>query len=161
MMKEWTTEADVVVLPGSHIIGKNIEIGDGSSVWYNVVIRSEEYIKVGKNTNIQDNAVFHASMSSPIQVGDGCTIGHSTIIHGCKIGNNTLIGMGATVMDGAVVGDNCIVGANALITQRTVIPDNSMVLGSPGKVVRQLTEHEVEVNRHECEHYMKIKEWYR
>ena len=161
MMQEWKTDNDVVVLPGSHIVGKNIEIGDGSSVWYNVVIRSEEYIKIGKNTNIQDNCVFHASMKSPIEVGDGCIIGHSAIIHGCKIGNNTLIGMGAIVMDDAVIGDNCIIGAHALVTHRTIIPDNSMVLGSPAKVVRQVTEKEVAINRHECDHYMMIKEWYR
>ena len=160
-MQEWKTDADVVVLPGAHIVGKNIEMGDGCSVWYNVVIRSEEYIKIGKNTNIQDNAVFHAGEGDPIEVGEGCTIGHSAIVHGCKIGNNTLIGMGATVLDGAVVGDNCIVGANALVTRRTIIPDNSMVMGCPAKIVRQLTEREVEVNRHECNHYVRIKELYR
>jgi len=161
MMKEWETDADVIVLPGAHIVGKDIEIGEGTSVWYNVVIRSEEYIKIGKDNNIQDNCVFHAGEGNPIEVGDGCTIGHSAIIHGCKIGNNTLIGMGAIVMDDAVIGDNCIIGAHALVTHRTIIPDNSMVLGSPAKIVRQLTDKEVAVNRHECKHYMRIKEWYR
>lgn len=160
-MKEWEKDADVIVLPGAHIAGKDITIADGCSVWYNAVIRSEESISVGKNTNIQDNCVFHAGEGNPIAVGEGCTIGHSAVIHGCKIGNNTLVGMGSIVMDDAVVGDNCIIGAHALVTHRTVIPDNSLVLGSPARVIRQVTEKEVETNRYECRHYMRIKEWYR
>ena len=105
--------------------------------------------------------MVHAGAGDPIEVGEGCTIGHSAIVHGCKIGNNTLIGMGATVLDGAVVGDNCIVGAGALVTGKMDAPAGSMLLGSPAKVVRALTEAEIESNRESARGYLHAAEHYR
>ncbi len=100
-------------------------------------------IQIGSGTNIQDNAVVHVDKDFSVHIGENVTVGHSAIVHGCKIGDNSLIGMGSIILNGAVVGKNCIVGAGALITQNTVIPDNSLVIGSPAKVVRKVTEDEI------------------
>ena len=130
------------IADGAKIIG-DVTIGAGSSVWYNAVIRGDDNpIVIGKNTNVQDNAVLHVSHSQALSIGDYVTIGHGAIVHGCTIGNNVLIGMGAIVLDGVVIEDNCIVGAGALVTQNKVIPEGSLCFGNPAKVVRQITEEE-------------------
>lgn len=124
------------------VIG-DVRLGDYSSVWYGAVLRGDiNYIQIGAGTNIQDNAVLHLADDLPCVLGDYVTVGHSATIHACTIGNECLIGMGATVLDGAVIGDQCLVGAHALVTPGTRIPAGSLVLGSPGKVVRALTEKE-------------------
>lgn len=134
---EWVYFAE-----GAKIIG-DVEIGEGSSVWYNAVVRGDSNpIVIGENTNVQDNAVLHVSHSHALSVGDNVTIGHGAIVHGCIIGNNVLIGMGAIVLDGAVVEDNCIIGAGALVTQNKVVPEGSLCFGNPAKVVREITEEE-------------------
>ena len=133
----------VYIAEGAKIIG-DVQIGEDSSVWYNAVIRGDSNsIIIGKNTNVQDNAVLHTSHSHALSVGDNVTIGHGAIVHGCTIGNNVLIGMGAIVLDGTVVEDNCIIGAGALVTQNKVIPSGSLALGNPAKVVRELKEEEI------------------
>jgi carbonic anhydrase/acetyltransferase-like protein (isoleucine patch superfamily) len=112
-----------------------------ASIWFGAVLRAEDdVIEIGERSNVQDNCVLHVEEGFPLTIGDDCTIGHKAMLHGCTIGSNTLIGMCATVLDGACIGNNCLVGANALITGNTVIPDNSLVMGSPGKVVRQIDE---------------------
>ena len=132
----------VYVAEGAKILG-DVTIGENSSVWYNAVIRGDSNsIVIGKNTNVQDNAVLHTSHSHRLKIGDNVTIGHGAIVHGCTIGNNVLIGMGAIVLDGAVVEDNCIIGAGALVTQSKVMPEGSLVLGNPAKVVRGIEEEE-------------------
>jgi len=101
---------------------------EGSSVWFGAVVRGDnETIKIGKNTNIQDNSVLHSDPGSPLHIGEGVTVGHKVMLHGCKIGNNSLVGIGATILNGAVIGENCLIGAHALITEGKVIPDGSMV----------------------------------
>ena len=134
----------VYIADGAKIVG-NVEIGEDSSVWYNAVIRGDSNsIAIGKNTNVQDNAVLHTSHSHALYVGDNVTIGHGAIVHGCTIGNNVLIGMGAIVLDGAVIEDNCIIGAGALVTQGKRMPEGSLIFGNPAKVIREISDEEKE-----------------
>ena len=127
-------------------------------MWYNAVLRGDDgAIVVGEDTNIQDCAVLHEKTT----VGRGCTIGHGAIVHGCTVGDNTLIGMGAVVLNGAKIGNNCIVGAGALVTGKMDAPDGSMILGSPAKVVRPLTPEEIERNRRSARHYLQMAADYR
>lgn len=126
----------------------DVTVGKGSSIFFGAVVRSEQVpITIGENTNIQDNCILHADAGFPLTVGSGCTIGHGAILHGCTVGDNTLIGMGTTVLNGAVIGRDCIVGAGSLVPQGMVIPDGSMAFGSPAKIRRPLTEEEIAYNR--------------
>jgi len=144
---------DVFVAPGASVIG-NIEIEREASIWFGVVIRGDnETIHIGEGSNIQDICVLHSDPGIPLTIGRNCTIGHSAIVHGCTIGDGSLIGMGATVLNGAVVGKNCLVGAGALVTENTVIPDNSLVIGSPARVKRQLTEDQINDLQANAKHY--------
>jgi carbonic anhydrase/acetyltransferase-like protein (isoleucine patch superfamily) len=130
---------EVYIATGAVVIG-DVALGDHSSVWYNAVLRGDiNRIEVGHHTNVQDNAVIHLAEEFPCILGSYVTIGHSAIVHACTIGDETLVGMGATILDGAVVGRQCIIGANALVTQGAQIPDGSLVMGSPGRVMRTLT----------------------
>lgn len=143
LQKEFLSE-NTYIAPGAVVLGE-VHMGEDSSVWFNAVVRADEQvIKIGSCTNIQDNCVVHQDPWNCVEIGDYVTVGHGAIIHGCKIGNNTLIGMGAIVMNNAIIGENCIVGAGALVTESTVIPDNSLVIGSPAKVVRPVRPEEVE-----------------
>lgn len=120
-----------------------VTLGERSSVWYGCVLRGDiNTIEVGEGTNIQDLTMVHLADDHGVKIGRHCTIGHSAIVHACTIGDECLVGMGATILDGAVIGDQCIVGANALVTQRFVAPAGSMIIGSPAKVVRPLTPEE-------------------
>lgn len=132
---------DAWVAPTATIIAKVI-LKARSSVWFGAVLRGDnEVIEVGEGSNVQENCVLHTDMTFPLVIGSNCTIGHSAIIHGCTIGDGSLIGMGAIVLNGARIGKGCLIGAGALITEGKEIPDGSMVLGSPGKVIRQLDEN--------------------
>ncbi len=126
------------IAPTAVLIGL-VELHEDSSIWFGCVLRGDnEPIVIGRGSNVQENTVMHTDPGKPLTVGENCTIGHNAIIHGCTIGDGTLIGMGATILNNAVIGKNCIVGANALITEGKVIPDNSLVVGSPGRVVRAI-----------------------
>lgn len=130
------------IAPSSDIIGK-VTIGEGSSIWFQTVLRGDEdTITIGKNTNIQDGSTIHNANNKPVVVGDHVTVGHQVLLHGCTIGDYTLVGMGATVLDGAEVGEFTIIGANSLVTQNKKIPSGVLALGSPVKVIRELTEEE-------------------
>tara|TARA_B100000029_G_scaffold33007_1_gene31420 strand:- start:4070 stop:4582 length:513 start_codon:yes stop_codon:yes gene_type:complete len=125
------------------IIG-DIVIKNDASIWFNVVLRGDiEKIEVGEGSNIQDGSVLHTDPGYPLIIGKGVTVGHMVMLHGCTIGDDTLIGIGSTILNNAKIGKNCIIGANTLITENKNIPDNSLVLGSPGKVVRQVTDKEI------------------
>ena len=151
------TDEQVLICPGAMVSGE-VTLDKGVNVWYNAVIRGDDgAIHVGEGTNIQDNAVLHEELT----IGKGCTVGHSAIVHGCTVGDNTLIGMGAILLNGAKVGSNCIVGAGALVTGKMDAPDGSMILGSPAKVVRQLTEAEIESNRKSAQGYLASAQQYR
>ncbi|WP_166415717.1 gamma carbonic anhydrase family protein [Cochlodiniinecator piscidefendens] len=128
------------VAPDANVIGK-ISVLAGASVWFGATLRGDnERIIVGLGSNVQENCVLHTDMGYPLVIGSNCTIGHKAMLHGCTIGNGSLIGMGATVLNGAVIGKNCLIGAGALITEGKEIPDGSLVVGAPGKVVRSLDE---------------------
>lgn len=119
----------------------DVTVGKGSSIFFGAVVRTELVpITIGEDTNIQDNCILHTDAGFPLSVGSGCTIGHGTILHGCTVGDNTLIGMGAIVLNGAKVGSNCLIGAGALVPQNVEIPDGSLAFGSPAKIKGQLDE---------------------
>lgn len=148
------------IAENSTIIGRCF-IGEDCSIWYNAVLRGDvNEIRIGRGTNIQDGCVVHCASDYGTSIGENVTVGHNAIIHGCTIGSNCLIGMGATILDGAVVGDNVIVGANSLITSGKTIPSGVLVLGSPAKVVRELTPEEIEAIRHSAEGYVALSEEY-
>ena len=131
-------EGQYWIAPGAQVIGK-VRLKANASVWFGAVLRGDnEWIEVGEGSNVQDLSILHTDMGSPLVIGANCTIGHRAMLHGCTIGDNSLIGMGATILNGAVIGRNCLIGANALIAEGKVIPDGSLVMGMPGKVVREL-----------------------
>ena len=148
-------DESVYIAPGAQVVG-NVKIGKDSSIWYNAVVRGDSStVIVGERTNIQDLACLHVDMQDKLEIGDDVTIGHSAIVHGCIVGNNVIIGMGAIIMNGAHVGSNCIIGAGALVTENTKIPDGYMAFGSPAKVIRQLTDEEIDGIRKNAEHYVQ------
>lgn len=146
---------DVWVAQSASVIG-NVDMAAGSSVWFGAVVRGDnETIVIGERSNIQDNSVLHSDPGSPLHIGAGVTVGHRVMLHGCTVGDNTLIGIGATVLNGAKIGKNCIIGAHALITEGKVIPDGSMVMGAPGKVVKELTDPQIAMLGISAEVYVK------
>ena len=146
---------DVFVADSADVIG-SVELGDNVSVWFNAVLRGDtDLISVGAGSNIQDNAVLHTDPGIQAVVGSNVTIGHCAMVHGCVIGNNSLIGINAVILNGAVIGDNCLVGANALVPEGMIIPNNSMVLGTPAKVVRELDEKMIKVLQSSAKIYVQ------
>ena len=142
------------IAKGAVVIGK-VCMGDYVSIWFNAVVRADgDTIYIGEGTNVQDNCTLHLDPGGKLEIGNYVTIGHNAIVHGCKVGDNTLIGMGAIVMNHAVIGKNCIIGAGAVVTEGVVIPDNSMVLGCPGRIRRQVTPEEAERNHKNALHYV-------
>lgn len=135
--------AKVFIAPNATVIGA-VSVGENSSIWYGAVLRGDsDTIRIGKCTNIQDNAVIHCDPAYPASIGDNCTIGHCAIVHGATVENNVLIGMNATVLNGAIIGKNSIVGAASLVTTNAVIPPNSLVMGVPAKVIKELNETQI------------------
>ena len=151
------TDEQTVICEGACVVG-DVTLAPGVSVWYNAVVRGDEgAISIGADTNIQDCAVVHAETV----IGAGCTVGHGAILHGCTLGDNVLVGMGAVVLNGARIGDDCIIGAGALVTGKMDAPAGSMILGSPAKVTRPLTAAEIEGNRESMREYQEMAEQYR
>ncbi len=149
-----SSDASDWIAPNAYVIG-DIELGKNVGVWFHAVLRGDnEPIVIGDNTNLQEHAVLHTDMGFPLSVGENCTIGHRALLHGCTIGDNTLIGMGAMIMNGAKIGNNCLIGANALITEGKVIPDGSLVMGAPGKVIRELSAQDIEALTKSAKHYV-------
>lgn len=154
-MKTPEIAENVFVAPDAVILG-DVHIEEDASIWFHTVIRAEDAaVRIGRGSNIQDNAVVHVDKGHPVTIGNQVTVGHGAIVHGCQIGDNTLIGMGAILLNGSIIGKNCIIGAGALVTQNTIVPDNSMVIGSPASVKRQVLDREVESNRTNAEIYIK------
>lgn len=157
-MKKPVIDSGAFLAPGAKVMG-DVTLAAGCNIWYNAVIRGDlRAISVGENTNIQDCCVLHTDAGHTLSVGAGCTVGHGAVLHGCKVGNNTLIGMGSTVLSGAEIGDDCIVGGGSLVTGKLQAPAGSMILGNPAKVVRPLTEKEIESNRFSCRQYLGLAE---
>lgn len=147
-------KGDFWISETAQIIG-NVVIGNNTSIWFGAVIRGDnEPIVIGDNTNIQENTVIHVDKGADVNIGSGCTIGHKAIIHGCTIGNNTLVGMGTIILNNAYIGNNCLVGAGSLITEGKTFPDKTLIMGSPAKVKRNLTEEEIEQNKLSANHYI-------
>ncbi len=144
---------DTWVAPDANLIG-DVVLEAAASVWFGATLRGDnETIRIGQGSNVQENCVFHTDMGFPLTLGRNCTIGHKVMLHGCQIGDNSLIGMGATVLNGAVIGNNCLIGAGALITEGKVIPDGSLVMGAPGKVVRMLDDAAIQSLEASALHY--------
>ena len=142
------------VADSAQVMG-NVVLGEDSSVWFGTVIRGDtETITVGRGSNIQDASVLHADIGKPLTIGDNVTVGHQVMLHGCTIGDESLIGIGAIVLNGAKIGRHCLVGAGALVTEGKEFPDGSMIIGSPAKAVRQLTPEQIEGLKLSAQHYM-------
>ena len=154
-------DTDSWVAPDANVIGR-VRLRAGASVWFGATLRGDnEWIELGAGTNVQEGCTLHTDMGYPLIVGRDCTIGHNVILHGCVIGDESLIGMGATILNGAKIGRNCLIGAGALITEGKEIPDGSLVMGAPGKVVRQLDETAFENLRRSASHYQDNMRRYR
>jgi carbonic anhydrase/acetyltransferase-like protein (isoleucine patch superfamily) len=135
---ELPAEGSYWIAASADVIGR-VRLERNASVWFNAVLRGDnELISVGAGSNVQDGCVLHTDMGSPLTIGKHCTIGHKAMLHGCTIGDNTLVGIGSIILNNAVIGKNCLIGAHSLIPERKFIPDNSLVMGAPGKVVREL-----------------------
>lgn len=143
------------------IIGK-VNLQSDVNVWFGAVLRGDgEKISIGENTNIQENCVVHVDKGLPTNIGTNCTIGHSAIVHGSTIGDNVLVGMGAIVLDGAQIGNNVIIGAGALVPPNKIIPSNSLVVGSPCKIKRELTDDEISAIKNSASHYVELSKDYK
>lgn len=154
-MKKPVIDETVFRAPDAVIYG-DVTIEAEAGIWFHAVVRAEHAsIRVGRGSNIQDNAVVHVDEGRPVVIGENVTVGHGAILHGCRVGDNTLIGMGAIVLNGAVIGKNCIVGAGAVVTQNTVIPDGTLVLGNPARIRRPVTRNEMEENLRNARLYVE------
>jgi len=159
VLPELPSENEYWIAPTAVVIG-HVKLEHNVGIWFGAVLRGDnELILIGEGSNIQDGCVLHTDMGAPLTVGRNCTIGHQAILHGCAIGDNTLIGMGATVLNHARIGRNCLIGAKALITEGKVIPDNSLVMGVPAKVVREVSAEMAEELKRSAKNY--VKNWRR
>ena len=150
----------IFIAKSADVVGK-VKLGNFISVWFQVVLRGDvDSITIGDRTNIQDGSVVHVAAGYPTIIGEGVSIGHKAIIHGCEIGDNVLVGMGAIILNGAKIGENSIVGAGSLVTQGKVFPPNSLIMGSPAKVVRELKPEEIQSIRDNAEEYLETMKGY-
>jgi carbonic anhydrase/acetyltransferase-like protein (isoleucine patch superfamily) len=147
------------IAPEAHVIGR-VRLGRDASVWFGSVLRGDnEWIEIGEATNIQEGCLLHTDMGFPMTIGPGCTIGHHAVLHGCTIGENSLVGMGATILNGAQIGANSIVGANSLVTEGKQFPDNSLIVGSPARAIRTIEGEAVGRLKWTARHY--VENWQR
>lgn len=149
------------VADSAEVIG-NVELAEGASVWFGAVLRGDnDLMSIGKGANVQDGSVLHSDPGFPLTLGADVTIGHMVMLHGCTIGDGTLVGIGAVVLNGAKIGRNCLVGAGALVTEGKEFPDNSMIVGAPAKAIKELTPEQAARMRHAAEHYVENSARYR
>lgn len=154
-------EGEVFIAPTATLIG-NVLLKDKSSVWWGAVLRGDyERITVGERTNIQDNCIVHMDADYPVTLGNQVTVGHKAVLHGCTIGNNALIGINSVIMNDVVVGDDCLIGSNTLLTEGKQIPPRSLVVGSPGKIIRELNDEEVAEITEFSDRYVRNSKRYR
>lgn len=148
------------IAPSAAVIG-NVILGRHANIWFGTVVRGDgNTITIGDNSNVQDNAVVHVDADAPAWIGNDVTIGHSAVVHGCTVGDETLIGIGATILSHAVIGKHCLVGAGALVTERKEFPDRSLILGSPAKRIREVTDEEIVMMRESAAHYAALSRRY-
>jgi len=156
-----TADQEYWIAPTAAVIG-DIRLERNASIWWGAVLRGDnERITIGEDSNIQDGSVLHTDMGCPLIVGKGVTVGHLVMLHGCSIGDNTLVGIGSIILNRAKIGRNCLIGANTFIPEGKEIPDNSMVLGSPGKIVREVSELQIQVLQGSAHHYVENWQRYR
>lgn len=149
-------EESVFLADGVRVLG-DVSIAESANIWFNSVVRGDENaIRIGRFTNIQDNTTIHVQDTHSCTVGDYVTVGHNSLLHGCQIANNCIIGMGSVIMNGVEIGENCIIGARSLITENKVIPPNSLVVGSPARVIRKLEPEQIEEIHESALHYHKL-----
>jgi carbonic anhydrase/acetyltransferase-like protein (isoleucine patch superfamily) len=153
--------AGTFVAPGATVVG-DVELGAEASVWFGAVLRGDvEKLTVGARSNVQDNSVLHADPGAPLVLGDDVTVGHMVMLHGCRVGNNSLVGIGAVVMNHARIGANCIVGAKSLVTEGKSYPDGVLIIGAPARVIRELTPAEIEGLKQSAARYVQRAALYR
>lgn len=147
------------VADNAQVMG-NVILKENASIWYGAVLRGDnDPITIGENSNIQDGSVLHTDVGCPLTIGRDVTVGHMVMLHGCTIGDETLIGIGSTILNNAKIGKNCIIGAHALIPEGKIIPDNSLVMGAPGKIVKEISDHQAQVIKMSAVHY--VENWKR
>ena len=154
-------DKDVFVAPTGVVAG-DVTIGEGSNIWFGAVVRGDvNKITIGAHTNVQDNATIHAMGDAPVEIGDHVTIGHNAVVHCSKVGNNTLLGMGAVLLGYTEIGDNCVIGANTFLPQHKQIPSNSLVYGNPAKIIRELRDDEIEALQISADSYYRLGQEYK
>ena len=155
-MKQPVFEKEVRIAAGAAVIGE-VFCGQGVSIWYNAVVRADAApIDLAADCNLQDGCILHVDPDHPIRLGQGVSVGHGAILHGCSVGSNTVVGMGAILLNGCSIGENCLIGAGALVTEGTVIPDGSVAFGSPARVIRPIQPQEIESARANAAHYRAL-----
>jgi len=163
MIKSYKGKSPIIkdscfIAENATIIG-DVKIAENANIWYGTVVRSDmSYTTIGENTNIQENTTVHNDFDTPTEIGNNVTIGHNCVIHGCKIGDNVLIGMGSVILNNAEIGENTIIGAGSLVTQGKKIPSGALCIGSPAKVVRELTDEEISSIKSSAIHYLEMAE---
>lgn len=150
-----TIKGDNFIAPNAVLIG-DVILESNASIWFNVVLRADnDTITIGMNSNIQDGSILHVDTNIPLTIGQNVTVGHKVMLHGCTIGDGSLIGMNAVVLNGAKIGKECLIGANTLVPENMEIPDGSLVLGSPGKIIKQLSDEHRQMMAHGAAHYVE------
>ena len=151
----------IVICPGAQVFG-DVELGENVSVWHGAVIRGDtDSITIGDNSNIQDNCVVHCTRGFPVVIGKNVSVGHGAVVHGCRLDDNVLIGMNATVLNGAHISKNCIVGAGAVVSEGKEFPEGSLILGVPAKVVKQLSPEQIQLIQDNADNYVKLSKQYK
>ena len=155
------TEDSIVICPGAQVTG-DVELGENVSIWHGAVIRADtDSIRIGNNSNVQDNCVIHCTAGFPVEIGDNVSIGHGAVVHGCRLDDNVLIGMNATVLNGARISKNSIVGAGAVVSEGKEFPQGSLILGVPAKAVKQITPEQIEMIQNNADNYVKLSKQYK
>ena len=151
----------IVICPGAQVIG-DVELGEDVSVWHGAVLRGDtDTITIDDNSNVQDNCVVHCTKGYPVEIGKNVSVGHGAVVHGCKLDDNVLIGMNATVLNGAHIRKNSIVGAGAVVSEGKEFPENSLILGIPAKAVKEVTPEQIEMIKNNAENYVKLSKQYK
>lgn len=151
---------NAVIFPGAHVIC-DVELEENVSIWYGAVVRGDVApIKIGKNSNVQDNCVLHATKGKPLTIGENVTIGHGAVVHGCTLEDNVLVGMNATILNDAHIGKNSIVGAGAVVSEGKEFPDGSLILGVPAKLVKECNQEQIESIKENADHYVRLSKEY-
>lgn len=151
----------IVICPGAQVIG-NVELGEDVSIWHGAVLRGDtDSISIGNRSNVQDNCVVHCTEGYPVEIGENVSVGHGAVVHGCKLEDNVLIGMNATVLNGAHIGKNSIVGAGAVVSEGKEFPENSLILGVPAKRVKELNPEQVQMIQNNADNYVKLSKQYK